>query len=162
MTDSPESNQIHTLTAIASRQILLSTAQEATQSYNTWTIESILSFRTPTCLHYILPSSLDRPPLTNEQYATYFSTIMPAFERFHLTLHDTIVDEAARKVSMHASSTASTVLGPYNNEYMLILHMTEDGRKVDRVYEFVDSAYSADYMRRLRDNMAESAQGARG
>lgn len=39
--------------------------------------------------------------------------------------------------------------------------MTEDGRKLDKFYEFVDSAYRADYMRRLRDAMAESALGTK-
>lgn len=86
---------------------------------------------------------------------------MSAFERFHLTVHDSIVDEAARKVLMHALSSASTALRPYNNECLLILHMTEDGRKLDKFYEFVDSAYRADYMRRLRDAMAESALGTK-
>ena len=62
---------------------------------------------------------------------------------------------------MHASSEASTVLGAYGNEYMLVLHMTEDGSKVERIYEFVDSGYGADYMRRLREAMAESAGGAK-
>ena len=161
MTDSTESDQIDHPAANVSRQILLSTAQEVIQSYNTWTPTSILSYRAPTCLHYILPSSLHRPPLNNEQYGAYFFPIMPAFERFHLTVHDSIVDEAARKVLMHVSSSASTALGPYNNEYMVILYMTEDGRKVDKFYEFVDSAYSIDYMPRLRDAMAESAQGTR-
>lgn len=161
MTDTLESTQINHPAAIVSRQILLSTAQEAIQGYNTWSLASILSCRAPTCVHYILPSSLHRPPLNNEQYAAYFTPIMPAFEHFHLTVHDSIVDEVARKVLMHVSSSASTALGPYNNEYMLILHMTEDGRKVEKFYEFVDSAYSADYMRRLRDAMAESAQGTR-
>ena len=79
---------------------------------------------------------------------------MPAFQHFHVTVHDRIVDEPARKVVLYASSTGSTTLGPYNNEYMLILHMTEDGRKVEKFYEFVDSAYSADYMSRLRNVIA--------
>ena len=159
MTESPQRNQIHRPTALVSRQTLLATAQSAIQGYNTWTPASVLSYRSPTCLHYILPSSLHRPPLNNDQYAAYFTPIMPAFKDFHVTVHDSIVDEAARKVVMYASSSASTALGPYNNEYMLILHMTEDGRQVDRFYEFVDSAYSADRIPRLRDALAGSAPG---
>ena len=85
---------------------------------------------------------------------------MPAFKDFHVTVHDIVVDETARKVVMHASSTASTKLGSYNNEYTLILHMTEDGRKVEKFYEFVDSAYSADYMARLRDSIVNQQKGA--
>ena len=80
--------------------------------------------------------------------------MIPAFTGFHVTVHDDIVDEAARKVVMHASSTATTVLGPYSNEYVLILHMAEDGRKVEKFYEFVNSAYTGDYISRLRDAVA--------
>ena len=137
-----------------SREILLSTAHEAIQGYNTWTLASILSFRAPNCVHYILPSSLNRPPFNNEQLAAYLDPIMAAFQHFHVIVHDSIVDEPARKVVLYASSTASTTLGPYNNEYMLVLHMTEDGRKVEKFYEFVDSAYTADYMSRLRNVIA--------
>lgn len=131
----------------------------AIEGYNTWTPESIMSYRAPNCIHYILPSSLNRPLLDNEKYAAYFVPIMPAFKDFHVTVQDTIVDEAARKVVMRASSTATTTLGPYDNEHTLILHMTKDGRKVEKFYEFVDSAYSADYMRRLRDVIANQQKG---
>ena len=136
MNNPPESDQIHHPTAIVSRQILLSTAQEAIQSYNTWILESILSCRAPTCLHYILPSSLHRPPLNNDQ-----------FERFHLTVHDNIVDEATRKILIYISSSTSTVLRPYNNKYILILYITEDKRKINRFYKFMNSAYSTNYIR---------------
>ena len=78
---------------------------------------------------------------------------MPAFKDFHVTVKHTIVDEEARKVAMHASSTATTDLGDYSNEYMLVLHMTVDGKKVVRFEEFVDSKYSADFMPRLREHL---------
>ncbi|CAF9922926.1 hypothetical protein IMSHALPRED_005803 [Imshaugia aleurites] len=143
-----------------SRTTLFSTAQAAIDGHNTWTPESIFSYRAPNCIHYILPSSLNRPPLNNEQYAAYFVPVMPAFKDFHMTARDIVVDETARKVVMHAFSTASTALGPYENEYTLILHMSEDGRKVEKFYEFVDSAYSVDYMARLRDSIVNQQKGA--
>jgi len=43
---------------------------------------------------------------------------------------------------MHARSTADTRKGKYENEYALFLEFTEDGEKVVRFEEFVDSAYS--------------------
>lgn len=70
--------------------------------------------------------------MDNEEYASCFAPNVPLFEDFRLTVHDTIVDEAAQKVTMHLSSTAITAIGKYDNEYMLTLHVTEDGRKVDR------------------------------
>lgn len=142
-----------------SRETLSSTADIVIQAYNAWTLESVMSFRAPNCTHYILPSSLNRPPLNNEQYPAFFLPLMPAFKDFHLTVHDTIVDEVARKVVVHASSTATTALGPYKNEYTLILHMTEDGRQVERFYEFVDSAKSVDQIQRVRDFIANQQKG---
>ena len=61
---------------------------------------------------------------------------------------------------MHASSKATTDLGDYANEYMIILYMTEDGSKVERFLEFVDSAYSKDFMGRLREAVARKGEHA--
>ena len=91
--------------------------------------------------------------MNNEQYLAYFTPIMPAFRNFHLTVKDTVVDEEARNVAMHAFSTATTDLGDYSNEYMLILHMTMDGTKVTLFEEFVDSKHTAEFFARLREHL---------
>ena len=78
---------------------------------------------------------------------------MPAFNNFHVNVKHTVVDEEAQKVAMHAFSTATTDLGDYSNEYMLVLHMTVDGTKVERFEEFVDSKYSMEFMPRLREHL---------
>ena len=51
---------------------------------------------------------------------------------------------------MQASSTAETDIGPYGNEYVLIVEMGEDGKQAEKVIEWVDSAYSAKFMGMLR------------
>lgn len=137
-----------------SRSTLLETANAVIQAYNTWTVESVLSFRAPNCIQQILPLSLGRQPLNNEQYGAYFAPMMPAFKDFHLTVANTVVDEEARQVVMHASSTASTEIGEYKNEYILVLHMTEDVTQVELVEEFVDSKYGSEFMARLRAHLA--------
>ena len=45
---------------------------------------------------------------------------------------------------------------------MLVLHMTEDGKKVVRFEEFVDSKYSAEFMPRLREHLAGKQKKALG
>ena len=136
-----------------SRSVLLETANAVIESYNTWKPEALVAYRAPDCIHQVLPASLGRQPLNNEQYLAYFTPIMPAFKNFHVTVKHTVVDEEARKVAMHASSTATTDLGDYGNEYMLVLHMTVDGKKVVRFEEFVDSKYSTEFMPRLREHL---------
>lgn len=54
---------------------------------------------------------------------------------------------------MLASSTATTDLGDYNNEYILVLHITEDGTKVHRFEEFMCSKYSTEFLQRLREHL---------
>lgn len=63
---------------------------------------------------------------------------------------------------MHASSSAVTDVGPYTNEYVLVMRMTEDGRAVERFDEFVDSRVSAEFMPRLRAKVGVEHQQQRG
>ncbi|KAL8650740.1 MAG: hypothetical protein Q9226_005016 [Calogaya cf. arnoldii] len=122
------------------------TAQALVAAYNTWTLENIMNVRAFNCMNYILPASLGQTPMDNEKYKAFFAPRMVPFRDFQLTVHDTVVDEAARKVIMHMTSTASTDIGKYCNEYILKLPMTEDCRKVDKFEEFVHSGYSAKFM----------------
>ncbi|KAL8927353.1 MAG: hypothetical protein Q9172_001432 [Xanthocarpia lactea] len=128
------------------------TAQALVTAYNTWTLENIMDIRASNCINYILPRSLSQKPMNNEEYIAFFAPSIPLFRNFRLTIHDIVVDESDRKVVMHLTSTASTDIGKYYNEYMLKLHMTEDCRKVDKFEEFVDSGYSAKYMAKLLEN----------
>ena len=136
-----------------SRSVLLGTANAVIEGYNTWKPEALVAYRAPNCVHQVLPASLGRQPLNNEQYLAFLTPIMPAFKNVHMTVRHTIVDEEARKVAMHVSSTAKTDLGDYGNEYILVLHMTEDGEKVVRFEEFVDSKYSEEFMPRLKEHL---------
>jgi ketosteroid isomerase-like protein len=52
---------------------------------------------------------------------------------------------------MHATSTAETDVGPYGNEYALVLNFTDDGKKVTRILEYVDSAYSIKFFAKLAE-----------
>lgn len=57
---------------------------------------------------------------------------------------DMLVDEVSRKVLLHLTSTGETDFGPYANEYMIVLKMTDDGTQIKEVVEFIDSATTRD------------------
>ncbi|KAL8934838.1 MAG: hypothetical protein Q9211_005018 [Gyalolechia sp. 1 TL-2023] len=141
---------------MASRSTLLQTVQTVISAYNAWELDAIMDVRAPNCMNYILPTSLGRRPMDNQQYLSFLAATLPAFQGFHLTVHDIVIDQAAHKAVMHLSSTASTPIGEYHNEYMITLHMTEDGCQIDKFEEFVDSKYSADFMPRVREFLAQS------
>ncbi|KAH8684261.1 hypothetical protein BGZ60DRAFT_397154 [Tricladium varicosporioides] len=131
------------------------TTLQAIKSYDDWKIEEILAWRSEKCTHEILPKSLNQPTMSNTLYKAYFSGIMPFFRDFKLQINDIIEDEKENKIVIWAQSTAVTDLGPYANEYMLVLYFNESGEKVDRFLEFVDSASSRESMVALMKYIAE-------
>jgi ketosteroid isomerase-like protein len=88
------------------------------------------------------------------EFATLLETVIPIFRDFKLSVEDdkdTIVDVEARKVVLHLRSSAKTTAGPYKNQYIFILTISEDGEKVDGVMEFLDSKYTAQFLIRLSE-----------
>ena len=88
--------------------------------------------------------------MNNDQYGTYFSSNVPLFRNFNVTVHQSVVDVEARKVVVQASSTAETDIGPYANEYVLVIEMGQDGKQAEKMVEWVDSGYSVTFLGRLR------------
>lgn len=143
-----------------SREQLMQTANTVITAYNAWNIDAILAPRSSTCIQQILPTSLQRPPLDNAAYRTYFGPLMPAFRNWHVEIKEdhTTIDEEKKRVLMWVTSTADTDLGKYENEYWILVEMTEDGTKAEKVWEWVDSAYSQAFIPKLRQHLIEQKQ----
>ncbi len=73
-----------------------------------------------------------------------------------MDINDVFEDEKENKVAIWAKSTADTDLGPYANEYMLLLYMNEAGDKVDRFLEFVDAGQSVSFFPKLMKYISET------
>ncbi|KAG4429039.1 hypothetical protein IFR05_015482 [Cadophora sp. M221] len=136
-----------------SRPRLLQTASAFITSYNTWSIDTILSIRSPSCIHHTLPASLNVPSRTNAEYATFLEPMLPIFRGVEFAIinseKETVVDVAAGKVVLHCRNSADTDAGKYENEYVFILTMSEDGTLLDEIVEFIDAAYTVDFKRRI-------------
>ena len=132
------------------------TAMRVIDGYNKWEIDAIMAPRADKCTQQVLPYRLNRPVLDNTQYRSFFSTLLPYFKSFNVEILDVVEDTQNSKVAISARSKGETVIGPYGNEYMLIMHMTSDHLKVTCIKEFVDSGYSDDYFRKLREHISKA------
>lgn len=87
--------------------------------------------------------------MNNTAYRAFFGATLPFFKNFHVVVDEVFEDVAGNKVAMWCRSTADSVAGPYKNEYVMMFHFTEDGSKIVRVREFVDSALSVYNFKKL-------------
>lgn len=142
-----------------SRSDLIRTANSFLSAYNKWTVSDILSPRSPSCIHRVLPGN--RPARNNAEFGTFFEGIIPKFRNFRFKFVDTtplVVDVETRRVVMHLTSTADTDIGPYNNEYIFVLTISEDGEKVDEIVEFLDTQYTAEFVGKLSEKTGEALE----
>lgn len=71
------------------------------------------------------------------------------------TLLKEIHDPEARQSVLHLHDTAQSPIGPYANEYMFVLSFTEDGTKIIKIEEFLDSANCNEFFGRIEKWLAE-------
>lgn len=138
-----------------SQSQLLQTALRVIEGYNSWNIDAIMAPRAENCTQQVLPYRLNRPINNNTEYREYFKAIMPYFKAFKVEILDVVEDEKNAKVAISARSKGESVMGDYANEYMLLFHMTDDHKEVTMVKEFVDSGYSDEYFKRLREHVSK-------
>ncbi|KAI4858917.1 hypothetical protein F4820DRAFT_193904 [Hypoxylon rubiginosum] len=148
-----------------SREQLLETTNLFIEGLNEFTPESVVRVRSPACTHRLLPATLKAAaPQTNAEYAGLvgqLGAVMPAFQLRIAEGSNPLVDEVARKVTLHTKSRSETTLGLYENEYIWILTMSEDGKTIDDVLEFADSLYTSGWLPKLGKAAAEAAEAAK-
>ena len=68
-----------------------------------------------------------------------------------------LYDEQARTSVCHGFSTATSAIGPYNMECVIIMKFDESGEKIVRIDEMMDSAYMTDYLAKLTAHLQSQA-----
>lgn len=70
-------------------------------------------------------------------------------------------DPVQRSSAVHVLNNATSVIGPYENEYVFMLYFDESGEKIVRIVEMVDSKYASEFLGRAEAWMAEQGEGAK-
>lgn len=149
------------------------TAEKLVQAFNgTWdeqVLEAAMVARAPECVHYMLPRSLGFPAQNNEQWTAHFRSIIGTITDSKVsitcgsvwiyqvlimeqtTINDIVVAPEERRVVIHSSVTASATVGRFSNEYVWFFTFDQEGQKITRIDEMMDSAAVKDlYARRAK------------
>src|SRR5262245_13544568 len=138
------------------RATLKQTATDFIDCCAKFTVDAVLSLRTDTCKHTHLPSSLGIPAYKKAEYGAFFRQFIGVMSDCSCRIVDDkkmVVDVESRKVVMHSKTKGITSVGEYENEYMWILTMTEDGKMIEDIVEFCDSAKAVELGKKLQAQM---------
>ena len=62
----------------------IETCEKFAAGYSEWTVEGLLRLRTNDCMHSVLPASVGRKPVTNEEYGNFFKALQPVVKNFRV------------------------------------------------------------------------------
>jgi hypothetical protein len=75
---------------------------------------------------------------------------------YHASITDTVIDEVSKKVGLGVEARTTADAGEYENEYIIMFRMTEDGKQVADQYDFINNQRMIEWMAKLGDFAKES------
>ncbi|KAK1828027.1 hypothetical protein QBC39DRAFT_375062 [Podospora conica] len=117
----------------------ISTTSSLLRGYSSLSVPALLAPLTPDFTHRVLPSSLRVPPHDIDAFAAHARSMFSLFRRFEMVPVEVFEDVDQDAVVILARMEGETKGGEaWENECVLVVKLTEDGRGVREVVEFVD------------------------
>jgi len=123
------------------RSTRLQTAYKVLETYSTLNVEKMLEPLADNFTHQVLPESLGQPPRDRETFAKHATGFTSIFKEFAMVPQTVFEDPENNAVVAYCKMEGElNGLGPWHNECIIIMKMSEDGTKLVEHKEFVDSA----------------------
>ncbi|KAJ3541560.1 hypothetical protein NM208_g4553 [Fusarium decemcellulare] len=93
-------------------------------------------------IHYAVhPDKAGVYPMTREQFRTNERTaiIFQNLKSFKISVNEIYSDTEKRTVTMVCTSNGETEFGPYSTDCLFVLTTTEDGKKIVKLNEWIDT-----------------------
>ncbi|RAO73269.1 uncharacterized protein BHQ10_009281 [Talaromyces amestolkiae] len=124
------------------RDQLYATALKFLQAQSCLEADRMTALRTPTCR-----STGMAPSRTTSKTCDQLKPLLEDYKRVFkdakyslLEENDMVIDEWAKKVTMRVRGQFETCVGPWANDFVFILTMTEDGKLLADIKSFPDTA----------------------
>lgn len=121
----------------------LQTAYQVLEGYKTLRLEEILRpLDDHTFTQQVLPMSLGMPSRSKSEFTKHAAGITSIFTSFRMEPQAVFEDEVQNAVVIYAKMVGELTrdLGPWENECVMMMKFSRDGRRVVEHREFVDSA----------------------
>ena len=121
------------------REQLYKTAVRFLDAHNDRDVPAIIASCSQNCTHRTGPRSISTPDRNNHEYSAFSKVVYETLHTYHAEVTDSIIDETKCAVALYVHAKATADAGDYDNEYIIILTMTDDGLLVRDQYDFIDS-----------------------
>ncbi len=134
---------------MATRDQLLETAKKYLEAHNNRDPEAIFACCSPSSTHRGGPTSIKSPSRTRDEYVASNADVFQVLHTYHAELTDAVVDPETKRVVLFLHAKATADAGDYENEYIITVTMTDDGKLVQDQYDFIDSHTSLQWMEKM-------------
>lgn len=135
----------------------LRTTEALLEGYSSLNVDKLMDSLSNDFSHQVLPESLRMPARNSEQFAEHAAQIFSIFSKFRM-IPKAIFEDQGRNVFVVHARMEGTLKGSneeWLNECVMIICLSEDGTKVTKIEEFVDSAKAMEMRKKHVSNMAE-------
>lgn len=107
--------------------------------------------------HQVLPESLGMPTRNAKQFAEHAAQIFSVFNEFRMRPRAMFEDQEQNVVVVHARMEGKLKASneEWLNECVMMVSLSDDGKEVVKVEEFVDSAKAVEMRKKHISNMTE-------
>lgn len=133
------------------------TTKALLDGYSSLDVERLTAPLSSDFTHQVLPESLGMPIRNAKQFAKHAAEIFSIFREFRMNPKAIFEDQGQNAVVVHARMEGSMKSSDeeWLNECVMIIAFSEDGTRVVKVTEFVDSAKAIEMRKRHASKMAE-------
>ncbi|EED18938.1 conserved hypothetical protein [Talaromyces stipitatus ATCC 10500] len=105
----------------------------------------------------LLPLSLQQPVRTRAHAQFIYPKLVENLKNWKLNIKNIVHDAANGTAAVYATSSADTPVPEekWTNEYAIFVWLTEDGMKVKRLEEMVDSAFYQHFFPKFQNYLVE-------
>ncbi|KAF2209145.1 hypothetical protein CERZMDRAFT_47839 [Cercospora zeae-maydis SCOH1-5] len=139
----------------ASADTQAATLQDFLAAWKSWDANSWLAFFDDSFEHVTMPLNLGLPPKSKAEVAATLPTMMGAIRDCEFNVHETVHDPDRNKAAVYCTSQGNTDVGPWNMEYAAFITFNEQGDKVAKLEEMIDSAFMKEFAPKFQKYMRE-------
>ncbi|KAK4500149.1 hypothetical protein PRZ48_008335 [Zasmidium cellare] len=143
---------------MAIRDNMAATIEEAFKANSAMDYDRIRQTHTDDFVHQILPASLQAATHSNDGYKHLFDNVLkPGLAKLEIQAVSSTYDVDQKKASVYGTLECDGLAGPKKTDFVMMFSFNEDGTKIARIDEYLDTDFYKTYFPQVGAALAAKA-----